>query len=151
MEYSIRNCELSDLPKLVILCHKHAEYEKADFSLEGKEQKLKEALFGEHPKLFCLVVATNETIVGYVSYTFDFSTWDAATFIYMDCLFLEPKARNFGIGEILIEKLKQKGIEKNCINIQWQTPEFNEGAIKFYNRIGAKGKDKVRFTLDLKK
>lgn len=149
MEYSIRNCEVSDLSKLVVLCQKHAEYEKANFSPKGKKEKLKEALFSTNPKLYCFVVAAKETIVGYVSYTIDYSTWDAATFIYMDCLFLEEEARSFGIGEILIDKLKQIGIEKNCINIQWQTPQFNERAIKFYNRIGAKGKDKVRFTLDL--
>jgi GNAT superfamily N-acetyltransferase len=149
MEYSIRNCEPSDLYKLVVLCQKHAEFEKANFSPEGKEENLRKALFAENPKLYCLVVATNETIVGYVSYTFDYSTWDAADFMYMDCLFLEEEARSFGIGEVLIDKLKEIAAEKNCINIQWQTPQFNERAIKFYNRIGANGKDKVRFTLDL--
>lgn len=149
MEYSIRNCEITDLPKLVILCQKHAAFEKADFSTEGKEEGLKTALFSTNPKLFCLVVAVKETIVGYVSYTFDYSTWDAATFMYMDCLFLEEEARSFGIGEVLIEKLKEIGTENNCINIQWQTPQFNIRAIKFYHRIGAKGKDKVRFSLDL--
>ena len=106
MEYSIKNCEPQDLPKLVILCQKHAEFEKADFSPEGKEEGLKEALFGDNPKLYCLVVATDKDIVGYVSYTFDYSTWDAATFMYMDCLFLEEEARSFGIGEVLIEKLR---------------------------------------------
>ncbi|MRX69233.1 Ribosomal protein S18 acetylase RimI [Flavobacterium resistens] len=149
MEYLIRNCEITDLPKLLVLLQKHAEFEKAEFSSEGKEENLKNALFSENPKLFCLVVATKETIVGYVSYTFDFSTWDASTFLYMDCLFLEEEARSFGIGEVLIEKLKEIGTQNNCVNIQWQTPEFNERAIKFYKRIGAKGKDKVRFTLTL--
>ena len=149
MEYRIRNCEPSDLAKLVILCQKHAEFEKADFSPEGKEEGLEKALFSEKPKLNCLVVATKETIVGYVSFTFDYSTWDAATFMYMDCLFLEEEARSFGIGEVLMEKLKEIAVENNCINIQWQTPQFNTRAIKFYNRIGAKGKDKVRFTLNL--
>ena len=150
MEYSIRNCEIADLPKLVILCQKHAEFEKADFSPEGKKENLQKAIFSENPKLFCLVVAAKETIVGYVSYTFDFSTWDTATFMYMDCLFLEEEARSFGIGKVLIEKLKEIAAKNNCVNIQWQTPEFNTRAIKFYNRIGAKGKDKVRFTLALK-
>ncbi|MHC0439456.1 N-acetyltransferase family protein [Flavobacterium sp. 3-210] len=149
MEYLIRNCEISDLPKLLVLLQKHAEFEKAEFSSEGKEENLKNALFNEKPKLFCLVVATKETIIGYASYTFDFSTWDASTFLYMDCLFLEENARSFGIGEVLIEKLKEIGTQNNCVNIQWQTPEFNERAIKFYKRIGAKGKDKVRFTLTL--
>ena len=69
--------------------------------------------------------------------------------MYMDCLYLEEEIRGFGIGEALIEKLKQIGTAKNCINIQWQTPEFNSRAIKFYHRIGATGKDKVRFFLDL--
>ncbi len=147
MEYSIRNCEITDLPKLVVLCQKHAEFEKADYAPEGKEENLKKALFGENPQLFCLVVAAKETIVGYASYTFDFSTWDASTFLYLDCLFLEEETRGLGIGELLIEKLKEIGMQKNCVNIQWQTPQFNERAIKFYNRMGAKGKDKVRFTL----
>ncbi|MBL0736344.1 GNAT family N-acetyltransferase [Flavobacterium sp. GN10] len=149
MEYSIRNCEISDLSKLVVLCQKHAEFEKADYNPEGKKEHLKKALFDENPKLFCLVVTTEETIVGYASYTFDFSTWNAQTFLYMDCLFLEEETRGFGIGEILIEKLKEIGKQNNCVNIQWQTPQFNTRAIKFYNRMGAEGKDKVRFTLTL--
>ena len=41
MEYSIRNCEITDLPKLLILIQKHAEFEKAEFSPEGKEKGLK--------------------------------------------------------------------------------------------------------------
>lgn len=149
MNYLIRDCQATDLNTLVDLCQKHAEYEKASFNPIGKENKLQKALFGENPKLFCLVVEINERIVGYASYTFDFSTWDAATFMYMDCLYLKEDIRGFGIGEALIEKLKQVATDKNCINIQWQTPEFNERAIQFYRRIGANGKDKVRFTLDL--
>ena len=149
MEYTIRNCELTDLPKLVILCQKHTEFEKADYDPTGKEEGLKEALFSENPKLFCLVVATENDIVGYVSYNFTYSTWSAGDFIYMDCLFLEEEARNFGIGEVLINKLKEIGKAKNCVNMQWRTPQFNERAIKFYNRIGAKGKDKICFFLDL--
>jgi len=149
MEYSIRNCEIADVPKLVVLCQKHAEFERADYSPEGKEEGLRKALFGEQPKLYCLVVATKETIVGYVSYNFTYSTWSAADFLYMDCLFLEESARNFGIGEVLINQLKEIGKNNNCVNMQWRTPQFNERAIKFYQRIGAKGKDKVCFFLDL--
>jgi len=137
------------LKTVVELCQKHADYEQAMYNPKGKEDGLKNTLFCAQPKLFCLVVEANETIVGYASYTFDFSTWDAATFMYLDCLYLEEDARGFGIGEAIIEKLKQIAIDKNCINIQWQTPKFNERAIKFYNRIGGKAKEKVRFSLDL--
>lgn len=147
MEFIIRDCNTNDLTKLVDLCQKHAEYEKVAFTSEGKEDKLKLALFADNPKLYCLIVELNAAIIGYATYTFDYSTWDAADFMHMDCLFLEDSARGFGIGEAIIEKLKQIAIDKNCSNIQWQTPTFNTRAIKFYNRIGANGKDKVRFSL----
>ncbi|WP_163409343.1 GNAT family N-acetyltransferase [Flavobacterium ajazii] len=149
MEYSIRNCEIADLPQLVVLCQKHAEFEKAEYDPKGKEEGLKKELFNDNPKLFCLVVTTETEIIGYTTYTFSYSTWSAGDYIYMDCLFLKEKARNFGIGEFLINALKQIGKEKNCVNMQWRTPQFNERAIKFYHRIGAKGKDKVCFFLDL--
>lgn len=149
MEFIIRNCNTSDLTKLVELSQKHAEYEKASYTSEGKEDKLKIALFAESPKLYCLIVEFNAVIIGYATYTFDYSTWDAADFMYLDCLYLEDTARGFGIGEAIIEKLKQIAVNKNCINILWQTPTFNTKAIKFYNRIGANGKDKVRFSITL--
>jgi GNAT superfamily N-acetyltransferase len=149
MKYLIRDCQPKDVNTVVDLCQKHADYERASFDPIGKEDGLRKTLFNEQPKLFCLVVEANETIVGYTSYTFDFSTWDVATFMHMDCLYLEEDVRGSGIGEALIEKLKQIATDKNCINIQWQTPKFNERAIKFYHRIGGTGKDKVRFFLDL--
>jgi hypothetical protein len=33
--------------------------------------------------------------------------------------------------------------------LQWQTPVFNEKAIRFYHRMGATSKDKVRFFLEV--
>lgn len=150
MNYSIRNCTEKDLDTLIVLCQKHAEYEKAIFNPEGKKDKLRPALFSEMKSLYCLVTEVDNKIIGYATYTFDFSTWDAQQFIYLDCLYLEEDYRNYGIGQVLIEKVKEIGQLNNCINMQWQTPDFNVKAIKFYNRIGGIGKDKVRFVLPLK-
>ena len=149
MEYIIRNVLETDLPTLVGLCQKHSEYERTPYNPKGKKDLLKMALFNNNPKLFCLIVESGNKAVGYATYTFDFSTWHAKSFLYMDCLYLEPDIRNFGIGELIIEKLKQIAVDNGCVNIQWQTPTFNERAIKFYNRIGADGKDKIRFFVDL--
>ena len=78
-----------------------------------------------------------------------FSTWDSDFYIYMDCLFLMEESRGFGIGEKLIAKIKQEGQNIKCNHIQWQTPDFNVRAIKFYNRTGAMSKTKKRFFLEI--
>lgn len=145
MDYHIREAEERDLAKLIELCQKHAAYEQAAFHPNGKAELLAKALFSETPKLFCFIIESRDEMAGYFTYTFDFSTWDAQLFLYLDCLYLEPEFRGMGIGEKVIEKLKLIAQEQNCVNIQWQTPIFNERAIKFYKRMGAVGKEKVRF------
>lgn len=149
MEYKIRAVQAQDLPTLVELCRKHAEYEQAIYDSINKEKLLAEALFAESPILFCQVVESNQQLVGYASYTFDYSTWDAGIFLYLDCLYLEPECRGLGIGEEIMQKLKEIAQQNACVNIQWQTPDFNTRAIGFYERIGGVGKNKVRFVWDL--
>ncbi|MEM9548375.1 MAG: GNAT family N-acetyltransferase [Bacteroidota bacterium] len=67
----------------------------------------------------------------------------------MDCLYLFDAYRGFGIGEHLVNKMKDFGREKGIELIQWQTPDFNTRAIKFYKRIGAERKSKERFFLKI--
>ncbi len=69
----------------------------------------------------------------------------------MDCLFPEPELRSRGMGTEIMAGLKRVAKERHCVNIQWQTPAFNERAIRFYKRIGGVGKDKVRFFRDKEK
>lgn len=149
IKFQIRPCQPTDLNKLMVLIEKHAAFEKAPFIKADKQEKLHAAIFGEKAPLNCIVAETAGEVVGYATYTFDYSTWDAAWFIYLDCLYLEDDYRSYGIGQMLMEKVKEAGEARRCINMQWQTPDFNERAIKFYKRIGGIGKDKVRFTLSL--
>lgn len=44
-----------------------------------------------------------------------------------------------------MEEIKAYAKFENCKIIQWQTPDFKENAIKFYNKIGAKPLSKERF------
>jgi ribosomal protein S18 acetylase RimI-like enzyme len=149
MEYLIRPCEEKDLNALIILCSQHAQYERADYTANGKSDALKKALFRAEPDLNVLMVSVSEKIVGYASYTFDFSTWSAQKFLYLDCLYIQPEFRNFGIGEALMLKIKEIAQMNHCVNIQWQTPAWNERAIKFYQRMGGTPREKIRFSLPL--
>jgi GNAT superfamily N-acetyltransferase len=146
MEYKIREPEIADIVKLMPLIAAHADYEKAAFDPDGKAERLATALFVSK-RLHGLVVEQGGELIGYATYTYDYSTWDAAEFMYLDCLFLKEEARGQKIGEQIINLLKEIATRRDCINIQWQTPDFNEPAIRFYKRNLAKGLNKVRFTL----
>lgn len=149
MEYVIRACEPKDLTAVVRLCAKHAAYEKAGYCETDQVRKLHQAIFSDHAPLHCWVVEHVHNIEGYATYTFDFSTWSAGYFMHLDCLYLEETVRGMGIGETIMRSLIAEAKRRACINIQWQTPVFNEPAIRFYCRMGASPIEKQRFTLVL--
>lgn len=148
-EIHIRLVEQEDIAALVRLCRLHAIFEKAEYDESGKAFKLTNHLFAPQPSLHCLVVNKGEKLIGYATYMRQFSTWDADFYLYMDCLFIEEGNRGQGIGEDLMKAIKQEARRLNCSHIQWQTPDFNVRAMKFYNRIGAKSKSKERYFLDV--
>ena len=143
----IRFVKTNDLEELIILCKEHAEYEKSDFKVLGKKEALKKHLFGSNPSLYCLVVEVNSQLIGYSTFMKQFCTWESEFYIYMDCLFLNGLSRGLGLGEQMINRIKAESVNLGCDLIQWQTPDFNTGAIRFYNRVGAISKTKERFFL----
>jgi hypothetical protein len=48
-----------------------------------------------------------------------------------------------------MNRLKNVARENGCVNVQWQTPVFNKKAIRFYEKINARGLDKKRFYIDI--
>lgn len=145
---NIRKALPSDLPELVELCTEHAAYERADFDPVGKENALHQMLFGLGARLHCLVAEEGDRSIGYATFSVECSTWDAAYYMHMDCLFLRPEARNKGVGKALMRAIAQKALRSGVKRMQWQTPSFNVDAVRFYERLGPVKKEKFRLFLD---
>ncbi|MFB0937818.1 MAG: GNAT family N-acetyltransferase [Urechidicola sp.] len=146
---TIRFAEKKDISKIIDLCEAHAHFEESDYNRDGKGQLLERDIFDASPKIFCLVVENENELIGYATYAKQYSTWDANQYIYMDCLYMTDQARGYGIGEKLVRKIQEEGKKTDCDLVQWQTPDFNVRAIKFYYRIGATSKSKERFFLKI--
>ncbi|MEL7145590.1 MAG: GNAT family N-acetyltransferase [Bacteroidota bacterium] len=143
--YHIRFAVQEDMAQIMELCAAHAAYEQSAYDAEGKEDHLADALFGKKPLLHCLVAEKEGVLMGYATYMYQYSTWDACQYVYMDCLYLHDRYRSQGIGKALMLRIKEEAGTAGCHLIQWQTPDFNEGAIRFYKRMGAYAKSKERF------
>ena len=135
-----------DIPRIIELCQAHAAYEKAAYSLEGKAEQLTKHLFDIPAIAYCLLVEIDGQIVGYATFMKQFSTWDAAFYLYLDCLYFEKEARGLGFGKKVMEYIWTFAKAENCFAVQWQTPDFNEQAIGFYKNLGAISKTKERFS-----
>jgi ribosomal protein S18 acetylase RimI-like enzyme len=145
----IRPAIADDLPELVELCALHAAYENAPYDPGGKQQKLAAALFSSVPVLFAQVAEQRGKLLAYATATREFSTWNGDYFLHMDCLFVLEQARGNGLGERLLLQIRQLAKNLECTHIEWQTPQDNTDAIRFYRRLGATARPKQRFMLTL--
>jgi len=146
----VRHAERADLPRVAELTAQHAEYERADHPpVPDLAQRLAGLLFdAAAPRLCCLVAELPDgAIVGYATCAPELSTWEAREYLHMDCLFLAPDHRGLGIGALLMDAVAAEARSRGLAEVVWQTPVWNEGAIRFYARRGALGADKRRFTL----
>lgn len=145
-KYQVRAARLSDLDEVIRLCAEHAAYERASYDPAGKAERLAPLLFGPNPRLHCLVLeGPDRRLMGYATYTLECSTWDADYYFHVDCLYLREEVRSRGIGWAMGKRLAQEMVKAGVPSIQFQTPPFNTQAIRIYEAMGAKQKEKVRF------
>lgn len=146
---NIRFAEERDINQIINLCKLHANFEKSSYDLTNKEALLLKYFFGVNSPVKCLVVVVDKEIVGYATLMKQFSTWDVDFYIYLDCIYFKEGLRGMGFGTQVMERIKEYAKSENCKIIQWQTPNFNDNAIAFYEKLGASSKSKERFSWDI--
>jgi GNAT superfamily N-acetyltransferase len=145
----IRHAERADLPRVAELAARHAEYEQAAPPPDDLPARLTALLFDTvAPRLRCLVAELPDgELVGYATCSPELSTWEGREYLHMDCLFLLPGHRGLGLGVLLMNAVAAEARALGLGEVQWQTPVWNEGAIRFYDRTGARARQKVRYSL----
>ncbi|MGW0391488.1 N-acetyltransferase family protein [Streptomyces sp. NPDC003042] len=142
----VRPARPGDLPRLVELIHEHIAYERSAPRPPGLADRLGPQLFAQEPRLWALLAETpGGAVVGYAACSAEFAFWDARYYLHMDCLYLTEDARGHGLGAALMDGVAALGRDLGLDHVQWQTPDWNEGAIRFYDRLGATGSPKRRY------
>jgi GNAT superfamily N-acetyltransferase len=137
----VRRAEPSDVDVLVALVHELADYERAPRECHLAADQLHTALFGPSPALFAHVADLDGEVVGGALWFLNFSTWDGVHGIYLEDLYVRPKARGSGLGKALLAALAQECRERGYTRLQWWVLNWNAPAIGFYHSIGAKPMD----------
>ncbi|WAZ26108.1 GNAT family N-acetyltransferase [Streptomyces cinnabarinus] len=146
----VRPARPADLPYIAELAAEHAAYEKASPPPADLPRRLEKLLFGPvtPPRMSCFVAELDGGgLIGYASCAPEVSTWDGDEYLHMDCLFLRDGHRGLGLGPRLMDAVVAEARARGLALVQWQTPPWNTDAIRFYDRLGARAKEKRRYFL----
>jgi GNAT superfamily N-acetyltransferase len=134
---NVRPGTIKDLPRALELVKELAAYENAPHEVINTVALMEQDGFGTNP-IYWFFVAENENgIVGISLYYWRYSTWKGKR-LYLEDIIVTEKERGSGIGKLLFDRTMQKALEENCSGMMWQVLEWNEPAINFYKKYGAK-------------
>jgi len=136
--FRIRPATVADVPIILELIRALATYERAPNEVTATEGGLTEVLFGEKPSAEVLLAFENQTAVGFAVFFYNFSTWLGRPGLYLEDLFVRPEDRGKGYGRALLIELAKIARDRGCGRMEWAVLDWNEPAIKFYEKLGAK-------------
>lgn len=137
MKAQIRRAERNDMPEVLELIRELAVFEREPDAVEITVEDLQHEGFGENPLFTCFVAEMQDEIVGAALIYYRFSTWKGRT-LHLEDLIVKEEMRGKGIGEALYSEVIKFAAEQKLKRIAWDVLDWNEGAIKFYERSGAK-------------
>lgn len=134
----VRKAEAKDFNDLLSLINALADYEKLERPNLEARSRLKKDIFGDPPKIFVYLAGIDDKIVGYAIIFYTYSSFLALPTLYLEDIFVLPEYRSKGIGKALFMRCSKLALENNCGRMEWQVLNWNEIAIDFYSKIGAK-------------
>ncbi|MFO1254928.1 MAG: GNAT family N-acetyltransferase [Sphingomonadaceae bacterium] len=138
MTLSIRPACRADLPLIAGLIRDLAAYEKLAHEVRFDEAVLGEKLFGARPYAEVVIGEIDGAAQGFALFFHNFSTFEGKPGIYLEDLFVRPEARGSGLGKALLAHLAQLAVERDCARLEWSVLDWNEPAIGFYTKLGAR-------------
>jgi GNAT superfamily N-acetyltransferase len=133
----IRRARPDEAGVVLSLVRELADYEKLLHEVEATEAMIADALFGDHPRLFCDIAEWNGEVAGFAVGFVNFSTCSGRSGIYLEDLFVRPALRGKGIGKALLSHLAKECVMNNWSRLQWSVLDWNEPSIAFYKSLGA--------------
>ena len=138
MNIEIRKANVKDIGIIFNFIKKLADFEKSPKEVTTNPHLIKKKIFQKNSNIFSLIALNNDEPVGFVVYFFNYSTWTGKKGLYIEDLFIDPEIRRCGVGSRIMKSLSKIAINNDCARMEFNVLDWNEDAIKFYQKFNAK-------------
>ena len=130
----IREATPADMQQVWQLINELAEFERLSHAVTGSLELLEQGL-DKH--FYCFVCEQDEQIVGYCLGFNTYSTFRTLPGLWLEDLYVTPEQRGKGFGKAMLSFLMDWCRREGFGRLEWSVLDWNEGAIGFYQNMGA--------------
>ena len=134
---NIRTAEPNDVANIHALIQELATFEKEPDAVVITPEDLLRDGFSDAPLFHAFVAEIDQKIVGMALYYYRYSTWKGKT-IHLEDLIVKEEFRGKGVGFELYKTIIAQGKKDQVRRIEWNVLDWNQPAIDFYEKSGAK-------------
>jgi GNAT superfamily N-acetyltransferase len=134
----IRPVRPGDADELFGMVRAFAAHVRMEERVTGSAAQLREHLFGERSFIECVVAEEDGHLAGFALFYLTYSTFRTQPMMWLEDLFVRPDRRGAGWGRALLERVARRARERGCWRLDWSVLQWNEPAIEFYERVGAR-------------
>jgi len=136
MNVTIRKGLKSDIPQVLELVKELAAYEKAPDEVAVTIEEMELDGFGTNPIFQFFLTEVDGKPVGVALYYIKYSTWKGKC-VFLEDIIVTEEYRKYGIGKKLFDEVVKVAKEMGARRMEWQVLEWNEPAIKFYEKLNS--------------
>lgn len=137
MKFQIEAAKAADVSSIVNLIREFAAFENLSEFCEVTEADLAEAMFGAKSCVEGLTAFDGDELIGYALFYQNFASFRGQRGFYLEDLYVKPAYRARGIGEAFLKRIAQIARSRNFERVDFLVLDWNEAAIKFYEKLGA--------------
>jgi GNAT superfamily N-acetyltransferase len=134
MQIQLRDAVEADMRAIHGLVYQLAVYEREPEAVvttpEEYLEDFRNGLFG------CRMAEVDGEPVGMTLFYMAYSTW-RGKMLYLEDFIVNEAWRGKGIGQLLYDDFIALGQQKGCRLVKWQVLDWNDPAVRFYERQGA--------------
>jgi len=141
MTLAIRQAGPEDAQVIYDFICELAVYEREPDAVKYAPERLQEQMSRPRPPFKCLIAEADGEPVGFALYFFTYSTWEGTESLYLEDFFVPERCRRGGVGTALFSALAREAVSRSCQRMDWAVLRWNQMAISFYEKVGAKLQD----------
>ncbi len=141
MPIAVRRATPADAEVLLGLIDALADYEKLARPDAAARERLVNDAFSDPARIETFLVELDRRVVGYALVFETYSSFLARPTLYLEDVFVLPQHRRGGVGREVMRQLAREAVRRGCGRMEWQVLTWNEPAIGFYDKLGARRMD----------
>ncbi|QNB46223.1 GNAT family N-acetyltransferase [Thermanaerosceptrum fracticalcis] len=126
----IREAELGDIEAIIILVG------ELGYTMTREEERDVLRYMIENPDYYVYLAIYQGEIVGLVSFNIKYYLHKARPVAYIGSMVVKEGLRSLGIGKMLMAKVEEIALIRNCLSIQLNSNKRRVRAHEFYRKLG---------------